>query len=65
MKQYKFKKWWWNWLKPKDWYIDLMILELAERNKAKNERFIEQQKKQILEKYYKRNIKLLKLKKKK
>ena len=50
-KQYKFKKWWWRWFKPKDWDIDLMILRLAETHKA-NEMFIRQQKQKILEKYF-------------
>ena len=49
--KYKFKKWWWRWLKPKDWDIDLTILKIAETNKA-NEVFVEQQKEDILEKYF-------------
>ena len=51
LKNKRYKKWWWKWLKPKGWDIDLMILKLAETNKA-NERFVEQKKKEILEKYF-------------
>jgi len=52
MSKYKLKKWWWNFIKPRDWHIDLIVWELSESNPI-NKKITEKSKKEFLEKYYK------------
>lgn len=51
MKKYKLKKWWWNFIKPKGWDIDLTIWELSESHPA-NERMTKYLREQFLKKYF-------------
>ena len=54
-KSYKYKKWWWKFIRPIGMEVDLTVLKLSASNPV-NERITERLKEEFRDKYLKKDL---------